>query len=66
MNTLVMEPVSKKKVQNKNYSFPEVLSSLQIVFKKPIETLPNSNQPIDLFKNNADFIAYGLDTMTDI
>ena len=63
MNTLVMEPITKKKVQRKDHSIPEVLSSLKIVYKKPIDPTPNLDQAIDLFKNNADFIDYGLSSM---
>ena len=66
MNTLVLEPVSKKKVSNKNYSIPEEISSLQIVFKKPIDNTPNLDQATDLFKNNADFINYSLSSMMSL
>lgn len=64
MHTLIMEPILTKEVQNEDYSIPEVFSSLQLVFKSPIEVSPNFNEAIDLFKNNADFIEYGLSSMT--
>lgn len=66
MNTLVVEPVARKKVQNEYNSISEVLSSLEITFKKPNVATLDLSQAVDLFKNNADFINYGLSSMMDL
>ncbi|MFT5236448.1 MAG: hypothetical protein ACI840_002020 [Ulvibacter sp.] len=64
MNTLINEPLAKKKVLPEDYSICQNLATLKVVHNEYVNSNSDLNNVMDLFKGNADFISYGISAMT--
>jgi hypothetical protein len=64
MNTLIKESLSRKKVPREDYSIPRNPTTLKLVPNELVNSRSNLKNATDLFKDNADFISYGISTMT--
>jgi hypothetical protein len=65
MNTWIKEPLARKKILRKDYTIPQNPASLDAVPIDFITSKSNLNNGTDLFKDNADFINYGISKMTN-
>jgi hypothetical protein len=65
MNTWIKEPLARKKALQKEYTIPQNPASLEAVPIEVINSRSNLNNVTDLFKDNADFINYGISMMTN-
>ena len=63
MNTLINEPLVRKKVLRKDYSIRQKPTALKILHNEFVSSRSDLNNVTDLFKNNADFITYGISAM---
>jgi hypothetical protein len=64
MNTLKKEALIRKKALRKDYSIRQNRATLEVVHNEFVNSRSNLNNVTDLFKDNADFISYGISTMT--
>jgi hypothetical protein len=66
MNTLIEEALVRKKVLQKDYSISQNSDSLKATPNEPVSSKSDLKNVTDLFKDNADFINYGISAMTNL
>jgi hypothetical protein len=64
MDTLINEPVARKKVLRKDYSIRQNPAALKVLHNEFVSSRSGLNNVTDLFKDNADFINYGISAMS--
>ena len=64
MNTLINEPLARKKVLRKDYSIRQKPATLKVLHNEFVSSRSDLNNVTDLFKDNADFITYGISAMS--
>ena len=64
MNTLINEPLARKKVLRKDYSIRQNPAAFKVLHNDFVSSRSDLNNVTDLFKDNADFINYGISAMT--